>query len=37
MELMKEGGEEVGTPSKSVSRRRRRREGRHLVAQSSGD
>ena len=26
MELMKEGGEEVGTPSKSVSRRRRRRE-----------
>ena len=25
MELMKEGGEEVGTPSKSVSRRRRRR------------
>ena len=24
MELMKEGGEEVGTPSKSVSRRRRR-------------
>ena len=25
MELMKEGGEEVGTPSKSISRRRRRR------------
>ena len=25
MELMKEGGEEVGTPSKSVSRHRRRR------------
>ena len=25
MELMKEGGEEVGTPSKLVSRRRRRR------------
>ena len=25
MELMKEGGKEVGTPSKSVSRRRRRR------------
>ena len=25
MELMKEGGEEVGTPRKSVSRRRRRR------------
>ena len=25
MELMKEGGEEVGTPSKSVNRRRRRR------------
>ena len=25
MELMKEGGEEVGTPNKSVSRRRRRR------------
>ena len=24
MELMKEGGEEVGTPSKSVRRRRRR-------------
>ena len=25
MELMKEGGEEVGTPSKSISRRRRKR------------
>ena len=25
MELIKEGGEEVGTPSKSISRRRRRR------------
>ena len=25
MELMKEGGKEVGTPSKSISRRRRRR------------
>ena len=25
MELMKEGGEEVGTPSKSISRHRRRR------------
>ena len=25
MELMKEGDEEVGTPSKSISKRRRRR------------
>ena len=25
MELMKKGGEEVGTPSKSISRHRRRR------------